>query len=128
MLLPQLINRLEERYYEPRSTSYSGLSPGDLIQFSFMGQLRHGFVISSRRTTNGLFMSTRNKSLANVMVTDTLSDAAFNFLLNNIYDDENKADYHYLKSIGFAGTYSHFRTIPLLGIRQIVKIHDLDLG
>lgn len=128
MLLPQLSNRLENTNYEPRLTSYSSLRPGDLIQFSFRGQLRHGFVISSRRTGSGLFLSTRNKSLVNVMVADTLSDAAFYFLLDNIYDNQHKADYFYLKSSGFAGTYSNFRTIPLLGIRKIIKIQNLDLG
>jgi hypothetical protein len=116
------MDRLSSNKYEARPSSYASLAPGDLIQFSYNGTLRHGFVIGSNYRPTGLFLSSRGKSLNYVMLVNSLSDEAFKFLLDNIYEDEIKARYDYLKNIGFAGTYSNFRSVQLLGVKSIVKI------
>jgi len=121
-LLPELRNRLSSKTYQANPTSYAGLRPGDLIQFSYGGILRYGFILGSDYRPNGITYSTRNKSLNYVMVTDNLGDEAFTYLLNNIYGDEIKARYDRLKEDGFVGTVSNFRTMQLLGVRSIIKI------
>lgn len=121
-LLPQLTDRLVATQYEARPTSYAGLQPGDLIQFIYNGTIRHGFVLGSNYRPTGLFLSSRGKSLNYVMLVDSLSDDAFQFLLDNIYENETKARYDYLKSIGFVGTYSNFRSVQLLGVKSIIKV------
>lgn len=121
-LLPELRDRLSSKTYEEKATSYAGLRPGDLIQFSYGGRLRYGFILGSDYRPNGITYSSRNRSLNYIMVTDSLGDEAFNYLLNNIYGDELKARYDRLKEDGFVGTVSNFRTMQLLGVRSIIKI------
>jgi hypothetical protein len=94
-----------------------------------MGVLRHGFVISSRRTSSGIFMSTKNNSLYNVIDANQLEDSTFQYLLNTIYNDDTKADYHSLKlEIGSLNkntgvtSINEFRTVHIMGIRGILKI------
>jgi len=122
LLLPQLTDRLLNVEYEARPTSFAGLQPGDLIQFSYNGTTRHGFTLGSNYRPTGLYLSSRGKSLNYVMLVDQLSDEAFSYLLNNIYEDEIKARYDYLKGSGFVDTVSNFRTVQLLGVKSIIKI------
>jgi hypothetical protein len=121
-LIPELRDRLLSKDYEAKSTSYAGLRPGDLIQFIYAGVTRYGFILGSDYKPTGIIYSTRGKSLNYVMVTDSLGDDEFNYLLNNIYGDELKARYDRLKEDGFVGTVSNFRTMQLLGITSIIKI------
>lgn len=121
-LLPELRNRLTAKTYQANATSYAGLRPGDLIQFSYAGRLRYGFILGSDYRPTGITYSSRNRSLNYVLVTDSLGDEAFNYLLNNIYGDELKARYDRLKEDGFVATVSNFRTMQLLGVRSIIKI------
>ena len=125
-LSPQMRTRLQNRAFEAVLTSYTGLRPGDLIQFSYMGATRNGFIVGSAGPgrADGLFLSSRNLTLYNILVTDILDDDTFEKLLNNIYNDEYQANYQRLKSSkDFSeSSKSNFRTMQVMGIRSIIKI------
>jgi len=127
-LLPELRERLfaNERKYKVRETSYSGLRPGDLIQFDYMGSSRYGYVLASKKTTSGLFTSLKGTRLSNVLDIGGLDEGDFTQLLNNIYNNESKADYQDLKKSGFLDDTKKFRTFRLMGLRNILKVY-LDL-
>ena len=131
ILSPQLRDRLAGVSYEARSTSYLGLRPGDLIQFSYMGIIRHGFIIASPAATSGLRYSGRGKSLFNIVPVDDLDDGLFKYLLDNIYGDENTATYTNLVRNSGLSTVNpntskeylpNFRTLQVIGIFSIIKI------
>tara|TARA_R100001509_G_scaffold7616_1_gene4397 strand:+ start:1005 stop:1418 length:414 start_codon:yes stop_codon:yes gene_type:complete len=122
-ILPDLQEKLVGRNYEPTSTSYAGLKPGDLIQFSYAGALRQGFIIGSDYKPYGLIYSSRGRSLNYILLTDGLGGESFDYLLNTIYGNENNANYDFLKKQGFTEVVSNFRTMQLMGIRSILKLN-----
>ena len=131
-LNPQLVktlNRYESKVL--RETSTLGLRPGDIIQFSYISagsnspSTPYGIVVSSQRTSTGLFLSTKGNSLINViLIADTLSEAMTDLMINNIYKNRTACSYKNL--IGtFLGkenfrTYNSGRMTDLLSV-EITK-------
>mgnify|MGYP003677847452 FL=1 len=74
---------------------YLGLRPGNLIEFGYGygGGRRFGIVLSSQRTSSGLFLSTLNNSLYNVLSCETLDEDTNLSLLNTMYGKESKSTY-----------------------------------
>ncbi len=74
-------------------TSYNGIRPGDVISFSYQNASRLGLVVKSKRTSSGLFLSTRNNTLLNVFLLDSISSSLFSLLVNNLYKDRVRCTY-----------------------------------
>ena len=121
-------------------TSYAGLEPGDIILFSYLKvtdpgsgkevvlppratPTRLGIVVTSERTNTGHFLSTKNNILLNVFLLDTLSKSFYKVVVNTLYLDEKRCDYHkrprllkgYLKK-------ENFRTLNTAYTRNIRKV------
>ena len=105
--------------YSVDETSYLGLRPGNLIEFTYGGVRRHGIVVSSRRTSSGIFLSTLDNPLYNVLVCESLDDASFDKLLNTMYGKDNSATYAKVKSMNFG---DKFRTLKVTVLRDIYKV------
>ena len=118
-----LSNKLGISDYSVVETSYLGLRPGDLIQFSYTGSLRYGLVVSSRRTTDGIFLSSRNNTLLNVVTTQALTEAMFSLMVNNLYKNENACNYHSPRVIGAFLGKDNFRTFNVAKTKDIFKIN-----
>lgn len=109
--------------YSVNETSYLGLKPGDLIQFSYSGSIRQGLIVSSKRTSDGMFLSTRNNTLLNVVVTSSLSEAMFSLMVNNLYRNETACNYHSSRIIGAFLGNNNFRTFNVSKLRDILKLN-----
>tara|TARA_A100001515_G_scaffold135079_1_gene125741 strand:- start:512 stop:904 length:393 start_codon:yes stop_codon:yes gene_type:complete len=104
-------------------TSYLGLRPGDFIQFTYRGSFRNGLVVSSQRTTDGMFLSSRNNTLLNIVLTPALSEAMFSLMVNNLYNNEAACNYRSPAIIGAFLGKQNFRTFNVAGIRDILKVN-----
>ena len=108
--------------YTVAETSYLGLRPGDIIQFTYAGSLRYGLVVSSRRTSDGMFLSSRNNTLLNVVLSQELSATMFSLMVNNLYKNETACNYQSPKIIGAFLGKQNFRTFNISKMRDIFKI------
>jgi len=104
-------------------TSYLGLKPGDIVQITYGGSLRYGLVVSSRRTSDGMFLSSRNNTLLNFVQAETLSEAMFSLMVNNLYKNETACDYNSPAIIGAFLGKRNFRTFNVAKIRNILKVN-----
>ena len=86
--------------YVVKETSYLGLTPGDLIQLTYSGSLRHGVVIGTPRNTRGIFLSSQNNTLLNVVVFDSLKEGMFSLMVNNLYKNPLNCTYSNSTIIG----------------------------
>ena len=103
-------------------TSYLGLRPGDLIQVTYSGFVRYGLILSSRRTSSGMFLSTRGNGLVNFMDIAGLSDAMFSLMINNLYNNESACKYRSRIILSaFLGKQS-FRTLNKAKMTNILKV------
>lgn len=118
-----LIQNLEDFKYTLTETSYLGLRPGDIIQITYAGSIRYGLVVSSRRTPDGMFLSSRNNTLLNFVQAGTLSEAMFSLMVNNLYKNENACDYNSPEIIGAFLGKRNFRTFNVAKIRNILKVN-----
>jgi len=118
----ELTDKLAE--FSPKfvETSYLGLRPGDLIQLTYDKSFRYGMVVSSRRTTDGMFLSSRNNTLVNVVLVNSLSEAMFSLMVNNLYNNENACSYYSPRIIGAFLGKSNFRTFNVAKMRDILKV------
>ncbi len=114
---------LEDYAVTVSETSYLGLRPGDYIQFTYRGALRYGLVVSSKRTTDGMFLSSRNNTLVNIVLTPALSEAMFSLMVNNLYNNEVACNYRSPAIIGAFLGKQNFRTFNVAGIRDILKVN-----
>jgi len=118
----QFSQNLSEYTYSFVETSYLGLRPGDLIQVSYAGSTRYGLVVSSRRTSDGLFLSSKNNSLLNFVMLMSLSEAMFSLVVNNLYNNENACNYYSPAILGAFLGKQNFRTLNVAKLRDILKI------
>tara|TARA_R100001460_G_scaffold84122_1_gene125407 strand:- start:1526 stop:1915 length:390 start_codon:yes stop_codon:yes gene_type:complete len=118
-----LIQNLEDFNYTLTETSYLGLRPGDIVQLTYEGSLRYGLVVSSRRTSDGMFLSSRNNTLLNFVQADTLSEAMFSLMINNLYNNETACNYNSREIIGSFLGRRNFRTFNVAKIRNILKVN-----
>lgn len=108
--------------YRIAETSYLGLRPGDLIQLSYSGSTKYGLVVSSRRTSDGMFLSSRNNTLLNFVIVEGLSEAMFSLMVNNLYNNETACNYYSPAIIGAFLGKQNFRTLNVAKIRNILKV------
>lgn len=114
---------LSEYSYSLVETSYLGLRPGDLVQVTYAGSTRYGLIVSSRRTTDGMFLSTRNNTLVNFVAVQGLSEAMFSLMVNNLYNNEVACNYYSPAIIGAFLGKQNFRTLNVAKIRDILKVN-----
>ncbi len=119
---PILQTNLAMGNYSVRETSYLGLVAGDLIQISYGGSYRFGLVVASRRTSTGLFLSSQNNRLLNVVLLDTISEAMFSLMVNNLYRNQSACNYHNKRIIGAFLGKDNFRTFNVSKVTDILKI------
>jgi hypothetical protein len=119
---PSLQEKLEGLSFRTKETSYLGLRPGDLIQVTYDGSLRYGIVVSSRRTSRGLFLSTQNNTLLNIVLVRGLSEAMFSLMINNLYNNEKACNYYSPAIIGAFMGKQNFRTFNVTKARDIIKV------
>ena len=119
---PELRRALSEYSYRLSETSYLGLRPGDLVQVSYAGSIRYGLIVSSRRTSDGMFLSTRNNTLVNFVAVQGLSEAMFSLMVNNLYNNENACNYYSPAIIGAFLGKQNFRTLNVAKLRDILKV------
>jgi len=120
---PVLQTNLTTGNYSVRETSYLGLVAGDLIQLTYAGgSYRFGLVVASRRTSNGMFLSTQNNRLLNVVLLDTISEAMFSMMVNNLYRNQSACNYHNKRIIGAFLGKDNFRTFNISKVTDILKI------
>lgn len=120
-------------------TSYIGLRPGDLIEFSYgyVRGRRYGIVLKTDNHFNGIFLSRLGNSLYNVLTCESLDEGIFISLLNRMYGDESKATYAEAYSIAplnppakrkmkrqskYPRSVRDFRTLNISGLSDIFKI------
>ena len=107
-------------------TSYLGLRPGNLIEFTYGGGPRYGIVISSKRSSGGIFLSYQYNTLSTVLACDSLDEATFSELLNTMYGNEVAATYSTAKSMPSlkAGKpyVGNFRTLNVSVLSDIYKV------
>jgi len=91
---------LKQFTYSVKETSYLGLSPGDLIQIVYGGQLRQGLVLATPQNTGGMFVSSQYNVLLNVLVFDSLNEGMFSLMVDNLYKNPNTCNYSNSTIIG----------------------------
>lgn len=119
---PQLLQDLSDYTYSFSETSYLGLRPGDLIQVTYEGSTRYGLIVTSRRTNDGMFLSTRNNTLINLVLVQGLSQAMFSLMVNNLYSNRNACNYYSPKILGAFLGKRNFRTLNIAKMKDILKV------
>lgn len=121
-------------------TSPIGLEPGDIIVFNYakmkdpksgreiivpsnLSPVRIGIVVTSLRTSTGTFLSTRNNTLLNVFLLDSLTKSFYKVVVNTLYLEEKKCDYYTRPRLleGFLKK-SNFRTLNVTYVKNIRKV------
>ena len=69
-----------------------------------------------------MFLSSRNNTLVNVVMTQGLSQAMFSLMVNNLYNDENACSYYSPKILGAFLGKKNFRTLNVAKMRNIIKV------
>jgi len=125
-------DRRKYKDYSISETSYLGLRPGDLIEFTYGygGGRRYGIVLSSGRTSSGLFLSGLYNSLNNVLVCEGLDKGVFLSLLNTMYGKESKSTHSIAKSVApleispttGKAFVRDFRTLNVFYLSDILKV------
>lgn len=113
--------KLSTLEYKARGKSYTGLNPGDLITFGYSGSTRLGLVVSSRRASRGVFLSTQKNRLLNVVEVDGLTEAMFSLMVNNLYKNRTACNYHSPRIIGAFLGKDNFKTFNIAKIANIVS-------
>ena len=118
----QKINHDDKKYRSLIAKSSGFISPGDVLQFSYLSELVNVLVVSTDRG-NGLFLSPRNNMLLSCFKLDDASEVVLNIILNSIYKDRRLANYYTIQKslISILGIKS-FRTYKLISIRGLKKI------
>ncbi len=105
-------------------TSFLGLKPGDLITFDYKdGSTRSGLVVRSKRTSSGYFLSSRNNTLLNIFLVESITSGMFDLMINNLYRNRLSCTYKHTPRIlgAFLGK-NNFRTFNIAGIQNIRQI------
>lgn len=105
-------------------TSFLGLKPGDLITFNYKdGTERSGLVVRSKRTSTGYFLSSRNNTLLNIFLVESITSGMFDLMINNLYRNRLSCTYkHTPRILGIFLGKNNFRTFNVRGIANIKQI------
>jgi hypothetical protein len=113
-----------EGYYNILSTSNLGLKPADIILFNYNGSSRIGIVVASKRTSTGIFLSTRANTLLNVFLIDQLSSSLFKLVVDNLYNQEVRCTYSrapkVLSSFLKKQNFRTFNTNEMVDTRKVI--------
>ena len=112
----------KDRIVRAPETSYLGLKPGDVIQFTYVSESKNGvyqgLVVSTRRSgARGFrFAPTTLNTILQVVTLDSLSDQLLQYVINNLYKNrilsrylavkkrsgasDQVIDYGYLRNLG----------------------------
>jgi hypothetical protein len=112
----------KDRIVRAPETSYLGLKPGDVIQFSYVSESKNGvyqgLVVSTKRSgARGFrFAPTTLNTILQVVTLDSLSDQLLQYVINNLYKNrilsrylavkkrsgasDQVIDYGYLRNLG----------------------------
>jgi len=82
----------------------------------------YGLIVSSRRTSDGMFLSSRNNTLINFVSIQGLSEAMFSLMVNNLYGNESACNYYSPKILGAFMGKDNFRTLNVAKVRDILKV------
>lgn len=104
-------------------TSFLGLSPGELIFFDYEGSSRFGLVVKSKRTSSGMFLSSKNNTLLNVFLMDSISNPMFGVMINTLYRDKVRCTYTNTPKILGTILGNSFRTFNVAKIKNILRIN-----
>lgn len=115
---------VENIQFSLRSVSYLALNPGDIIQFLYEGYRRFGLVVSSRRASRGVFLSTKNNRLLNIVELGGLTEAMFSLMINNLYRNRVACSY----SSRILGTFLGKDNFKTFNIAKIAKILSYEIG
>jgi len=92
------------------------------VQVTYAGSVRYGLIVSSRRTSDGMFLSSRNNTLVNFVAVQGLSEAMFSLMVNNLYNNESACNYYSPAIIGAFLGKQNFRTLNVAKLRDILKV------
>ena len=89
-----------------------GLKAGDLIKFNYLGSVRFGIVVKSRRSGfDGIFKSTRGNDLLNVFLLSSITTYGIRLIINTLYKNRIRATYlNTPKILGSFLGINNFRT------------------
>ena len=112
----------KDRIVRAPETSYLGLKPGDVVQFTYVTESKNGIyqglVVSTKRSgARGFrFAPTTYNTILQVVTMDSLSDQLLQFVINNLYKNrilsrylafkkrsgtaDQVIDYGYLRNLG----------------------------
>lgn len=108
-----------------RKTSYMGHSPGDIVYFAYEDKARLGMVVSSARTENGIFLSTRLNTLINMFLLEPVSPDTFEAILNILYKNPTKCSYWGSPVVlGSLFGIENFRTFD---VSKMSQIHSVEI-
>jgi hypothetical protein len=93
--LKDRLGEFTQNSYTVREVPRLGLRPGDLIEFEYgySGGRRYGIVLKTDNHPNGIFFSTLDNSLYNVLTCESLDVGTFLKLLHIMYGNETRATY-----------------------------------
>lgn len=126
------INHADSKYLGLVAKSTSYISSGDVLRFSYRGQLVNVLVVSTKIwSKNGIFLSSRNNILLSCYKlddvgedeSDTASSAILKKILTALYNNRGIAQYKYaLAVIGDVVGEDNFKTYNLSMTGRITKI------
>lgn len=137
--LKDRLGEFTQNPYVVTEVSRMGLRPGDLIEFGYgySGGRRYGIVLKTDNHFNGIFLSSLDNSLYNVLTCESLDVATFLELLHRMYGNESRATYKEAYSIAplnplatripkrkprYLRSVKDFRTLNISGLQNIFKI------
>jgi hypothetical protein len=125
-----------DQYFQPyygriavRQVSPLSVRPGDLIMFDYPlpGTVatnpgkRLGLVLSSRRTSNGHFLSTQDNTLLNVLLMETVSAQMFDTMINILYKNRKYCNYWSPVILGVFFGKESLRTFDISNIYTLMS-------
>lgn len=96
----------------PRSVGY--ISPGDVLVLRYNGSYEVVLVVANKRSSSGIFLSSRNNILLSCFSLSTKSPQIINLVLDNLYKNRKVASYQNIKSnLSVILGVSSYRTFKL---------------
>ena len=105
-------------------TSYLGARPGDILLLNYERVQRLGLVVASKRTANGLFISTRKNTLLNMFLLDNVSTPMLDVIVNTLYRDRLRCTYlRAPRILGMFFAKDSFRTFNVSKASNFLRVN-----
>lgn len=108
-----------------KGVSYLALNPGDIIYFNYEGTTRFGLVVASAKASRGMFLSTQNNTLINVVELSRLTTTMFSLMVDNIYKNRVVCKY---KSPALLGVFLGKDNFKTFNAAKMANITSLEIG